>query len=75
MKKTFKDSTEYKKNQALLDAIDRSFKCISLYEEDRIKDAIRILFDLKNLRNKNFIDKSIEFVSILYGNMQKLQPE
>lgn len=59
MKQTFKESFEFKKNQALLDAIDRSFQCIQLYEENKLEEAIYVLFDLKNLRNKKFIERSI----------------
>ena len=72
MKQTFKESPEFKKNQALLDAIERSFDCIQLYEEGQLEDAIRILFDLKNLRNKNFIEKSKKFICAIHRTINPL---
>ena len=70
MKQTFKESLEFKKNQALLDAIDRSFECIQLYEENKLEDAINVLFDLKNLRNKKFIERSVQFVCAINSTTQ-----
>lgn len=59
MKKTFKDSADYRKNQALLEAIGRSFKSMELLGENKVEDSVKILFDLKNLRNKKFLERSI----------------
>lgn len=39
MKQTFKDSLEYKKMQSLLEAIERSFTCIELYEKNKLEQA------------------------------------